>query len=111
MTKASTPIESRVSMVSRSDSPLETDEPFAETLMVSADSHLPAISNEVRVRVESSKKMFTTVRPRRAGSFFTGRDCTCCISSATSRIDVADARSRSAALSRCLIGCPPSFRW
>jgi hypothetical protein len=40
--------------VSRSDSPLDTEEPFALTLTVSALIHLPAISNETRVRVESS---------------------------------------------------------
>ena len=71
MTRASTPIASTVSTVSRSDSPLDTEEPLAATLMASADSHLPAISNDDRVRVESSKNRLTTVRPRRAGSFLT----------------------------------------
>ena len=33
-----------VSTVSRSDSPFDTDEPFALMLITSADSHLPAIS-------------------------------------------------------------------
>ena len=40
--------------VSMKLSPLAALEPLAEKLMTSADSHLPAISNEVRVRVEFS---------------------------------------------------------
>ncbi len=54
-------------------SPLETLEPLALKLMTSADSRLAAASNEMRVRVESSKKRLTTVRPRSVGSFLTGR--------------------------------------
>ena len=37
--------------------------------MVSAESRLAAVSKLSRVRVESSKKSDTTVRPRRAGTF------------------------------------------
>ena len=48
--------------------------------MTSAESHLPAISKEERVRVESSKNMLITVRPRSAGSFLTSRFCTSCMS-------------------------------
>jgi hypothetical protein len=55
--------------VSLRDSPLESEEPLAEKLMTSADSRLAAASNEMRVRVESSKKRLTTVRPRSVGSF------------------------------------------
>jgi len=40
--------------VSTNDSPLVALEPDAEKLMTSAESHLPAISNDVRVRVEFS---------------------------------------------------------
>ena len=40
--------------VSTNDSPLAALEPDAAKLMTSADSHLPAISNDVRVRVEFS---------------------------------------------------------
>ena len=69
MTSASTPIAATVRAVSRSRrSPLEVEDPLPEMLMTSADSHLPAISNELRVRVESSKKRLTTVRPRRVGA-------------------------------------------
>jgi hypothetical protein len=100
MTSASTPMAATVSTVSRSDSPFDTDEPLALMLMTSADSHLPASSKEDRVRVESSKKRLTTVRPRSAGSFFTGRSCTADISSARSRIRVMSGRVRSPADSR-----------
>ena len=72
MTTASAPIASRVSAVSLRLSPLETLEPLAEKLMTSADSRLAAASNEMRVRVQSSKKRLTTVRPRSVGSFLTG---------------------------------------
>ena len=54
-------------------SPLDTLEPLAEKLMTSAESRLAAASNEMRVRVESSKKRLTTVRPRSVGSFLTAR--------------------------------------
>jgi hypothetical protein len=40
--------------VSTKDSPLDALEPEAAKLITSADSHLPAISNDVRVRVELS---------------------------------------------------------
>ena len=73
MTTASAPIASRVSAVSFRLSPLETLEPLALKLMTSAESRLAAASNEIRVRVESSKKRLTTVRPRSVGSFLTGR--------------------------------------
>src|SRR4029434_7609738 len=72
-TTASAPIASRVSDVSLRLSPLDSDEPFAEKWMTSADSRLAAASNEIRVRVLSSKNRFTTVRPRSAGSFLTER--------------------------------------
>ncbi len=78
--------------VSRSDSPLLVEDPLPEMLMTSAESHLPAISKEDRVRVESSKKRLTTVRPRSVGSFLTSRRCTSCIDSAvpsSSRISSA----------------------
>ena len=43
-----------VRAVSTNDSPLVALEPDAEKLTTSAESHLPAISNDVRVRVEFS---------------------------------------------------------
>ena len=53
-TMASTPIASIVSTVSRSDSPLFTDDADTEKLRVSAESRLAACSKLRRVRVESS---------------------------------------------------------
>ena len=51
---ASTPIASMVCTVSRSDSPFFTDDVPTLKVIVSADSRLAAVSNESRVRVESS---------------------------------------------------------
>ena len=53
-TMASTPIASIVSAVSRSDSPFFTDDVLTLKFIVSADSRLAAVSNDSRVRVESS---------------------------------------------------------
>ena len=50
----SIPIASRVSAVSRSDSPFFTDDVDTLKVMVSADSRLAAVSKDRRVRVESS---------------------------------------------------------
>ena len=85
---ASAPIACRVSAVSLRLSPLETLEPLAEKLMTSALRRLAAASNEMRVRVESSKNRLTTVRPRRVGSFLIGRLATPRSSSAVSRMRI-----------------------
>ena len=53
-------------------SPLETLLVEELTLMTSADSRFPAISKEVRVRVEASKKRLIMVFPRKRGNFFYG---------------------------------------
>ena len=107
-TTPSAPIACRVRAVSLRLSPLLTLEPLAEKLITSADNRLAAASNEIRVRVESSKNRFTTVRPRRAGSFLIGRSASDRISSAVSRIRFASSRLRSPALSRCLITLHPA---
>ena len=65
---ASMPMASIVSIVSRTDSPLFTDEDDTANDMVSAESRLAAVSKLSRVRVESSKNSDTTVRPRSAGT-------------------------------------------
>ena len=88
---------SRVSAVSLRLSPLATLDPLAEKLITSADSRLAAASNEILVRVESSKKRLTTVRPRSVGSFLIGRSAIRASSSAVSRISSASSRLRSAA--------------
>ena len=64
-----------MSAVSFSDSPFSTDEPVDLIESVSAESRLAASSNEDDVRVEDSKKTFTTRRPRSVGSFFVSRSC------------------------------------
>ena len=107
MTTASAPIACSVSAVSLSDSPLDTLEPLAEKLMTSADSRLAAVSNEMRVRVESSKNRLTTVRPRSVGSFLISRAWVAAIEPAVSRMRTASATSRSAVDSRCFIGRLP----
>ena len=48
---------------------VEVDE---EKLTVSADSRFSANSNDIRVRVDGSKKRFTTVTPRKVGTFGIG---------------------------------------
>ena len=99
-TTASAPIASSVSAVSFRLSPLDSEEPLAAKLMTSAESRLAAASKEMRVRVESSKKRLTTVRPRSAGSFLIGRSASERSSSAVSRTSSASSRLRSPALSR-----------
>ena len=96
---------SSVSAVSLRLSPLATLEPLAEKLITSADSRLAAASNEILVRVESSKKRLTTVRPRSVGSFLIGRSAIRASSSAVSRMSRASSRLRSAAEIRWRFTC------
>ena len=72
ITTMSIRIASRFLAVSTSVSPLETDEPDAATLTVSALRRFSANSKEMRVRVEASKKRLTMVLPRSAGTFLIG---------------------------------------
>ena len=60
---ASAPMASSVRAVSLSDSPFETEDPRDWKLMTSALRRFAAVSKEMRVRVESSKKRLTTVLP------------------------------------------------
>ena len=76
------PMAAIVWVVSFNDSPLETLDPFALKVMTSALSRFAAASKLSRVRVESSKKRFATVRPRSVGSFGTARVATSAMSSA-----------------------------
>ena len=62
MTSTSGRMASRFLTVSMSVSPLETEEPEAVQLSASAESTLAAISKELRVRVEASKKRLTMER-------------------------------------------------
>lgn len=81
--------------MSINDSPLLTDEIEGEMLTASADSRFAAISNEVRVRVEASKKRFMTVLPRRAGTFLIERAETSLNDPAVSRIVVISSTESS----------------
>ena len=98
---ASAPMACKVCAVSFRDSPLLTLEPFAEKLITSAESLFAAASNEMRVRVESSAKRLTIVRPRRVGSFFIGVSLTLANSAAVSKIFIASIRLISAIDRRC----------
>ena len=69
ITNASTPIAATVSIVSRRLSPLFTLDVPTVNVITSADSRFAAVSNESRVRVESSKNRLQTVLPRSAGTF------------------------------------------
>ena len=72
MITESIPMASTVSTVSRSDSPLFTEEEPAAKESTSADIRLAAVSKDIRVRVESSKNRVATVRPRSVGTFGVG---------------------------------------
>src|SRR5205823_6233077 len=95
-----------VRAVSLSDSPFATLDPPALKLMTSAESRLAASSNEILVRVEFSRKKFTTVRPRRAGTFLITRVPTSRNDSAVSRIRVTSVELRSCIDSRCSFMSP-----
>src|SRR5438034_11180972 len=72
-TIASGRMASRFRAVSASVSPFDTLELAALMLMVSAESRLAAISNEVRVRVLVSEKRLMTVFPPRGRTFLMSR--------------------------------------
>ena len=57
-------------------SPLLTLEEMAEKFVTSADNRFSASSNEIRVRVEFSKKRFITFFPVKDGTFLIGRSRT-----------------------------------
>src|SRR5947199_10301484 len=73
MTTQSAAIASSVFAVSISVSPFETLLVDCETFTTSAESRFAAISNDVRVRVDASKKRLMIVLPRNVGTFFMGR--------------------------------------
>src|SRR5688500_357133 len=87
-------IASRFSAVSRIVSPLVTLEDETLILTASADSRFAASSNDVRVRVEFSKKRFITVLPRRVGTFLISRVLISRKFSAVSKIPLISASVR-----------------
>jgi len=92
MTTMSIFIASRFRAVSTRVSPFDTLETAVATLTVSADIRFSANSKEMRVRVEASKKRFTTVIPRSVGTFLMARSEIALRGSATSRIAVICSR-------------------
>ena len=80
--------------MSRRDSPFSTELPLAAKFSESADSHFSAVSKENRVRVDASKKRFTTIRPRSAGTFLISRCPIARIDSAVSRISPISPEER-----------------
>ena len=101
MMTASMPIASTVSTVSRRLSPFFTDELAMASESTSADSRLAAVSNESRVRVDSSKKSVATTLPRSVGTFGIERRSTSANASATRRTSAMPAGPRSATERRC----------
>src|SRR2546423_4728774 len=88
---------SRLRAVSLSVSPLVRLDVVAEILITSALNRSAASSKDVRVRVLGSTKKFTSVFPRRAGTFLISRVPTCLNASAVSRtklISSADSSRR-----------------
>ncbi len=100
MITESIPIASTVSTVSRSDSPLLTEEEPAANESTSADIRLAAVSNDIRVRVESSKNRVATVRPRRVGTLGLARRPTSTKESVTRSTSAISSAPRSSMLSR-----------
>ena len=68
------------------EKPISAHKADAEKLIVSADNRFSANSKEIRVRVDDSKKRFTTVIPRKGGTFLIGRSRTSLNCPAVSRI-------------------------
>ncbi len=71
-------------------------------MSASAESTFAAISKELRVRVEASKKRFTTDLPRRLGTFLIGRCRTSFMETARSRTWRISSREYSASAMQCL---------
>ena len=72
---------------------VEVDDP--PKLSVSHERRFSAISNELRVRVEGSLNMFTTVKPRSVGTFLMRRSLTLLKRSAVVRMVMMSSREYS----------------
>ena len=95
ITMQSGDIASRVLAVSTRVSPFETLLSEPDMLITSAESRLPATSNEVLVRVDASKNRLITVFPRSFSTFFTGPRASSSNDSAESRIARMSSLERS----------------
>src|SRR5664280_3495225 len=113
MITESIPIASMVSTVSRRDSPFFREEEPAANERTSADMRLAAVSNDMRVLVESSKNRVATVRPRSAGTLGLARRPTSAKESVTRSTSPMASASRSSMLRRwegkCLT-CSPAHQ-
>src|SRR4029077_9315970 len=107
ITTMSMRIASRFLAVSTSVSPFETEEPCAATFTVSALSRFSANSNEMRVRVDASKKRLTTVSPRSVGTFLILRSLISLNGSAVSRMSRICSGVSGSSASRSLPIAPP----
>src|SRR3982074_1213170 len=74
----------------------------AEMLITSALRRIAASSKEVRVRVLGSIKKFTSVLPRKAGTFFISRVPTCLNAAAGSRMKLISSAESSRGPGRSL---------
>ena len=101
-TNMSTFIALMVWIVSARLSPLTTLEVEPPMLRESAESRFSASSKEERVRVEGSRKRFTMVRPRSAGTFLMARLFTSAKERPVSRICVMSSAVRLVVSRRCL---------
>ena len=93
---------SSVLPVSRRVSPFLSDDASAVKLMTSALSRIAASSKLMRVRVDGSTNRFTTVRPRRAGTFLIVRSPTALKARDVSRIIRISSALSDSMSSRCL---------
>ena len=93
-------IASMLRAVSSKVSPFTTLLEDGEKLITSALSRLAASSKDVRVLVLGSKNRFTTVFPRRAGTFLISRPVTSLNESAVSRINAISSGDSDARLTR-----------
>src|SRR6266478_1676490 len=112
MTMQSGAIASRFRAVSSKVSPFVTLDVEMLTFTASADKRFAAISKDVLVRVEGSKKRFMIVRPLSAGTFLISRrETSRKVSAVSSRCVISPAES-SRIPRRCLrenTGCIGAF--
>src|SRR5215831_11699647 len=103
ITIASGAITCRLLAVSARVSPLVTDDVDAEIFIVSADNRLAAISKDVLVRVDGSKKRLITVLPRSVGTFLMSRSDISLNESTVSRMVVISSTDSSRMPSRSFL--------
>jgi hypothetical protein len=101
ITMKSGDIASRLRSVSSSVSPLTRLEVEVEKFSESAERRFSASSNDDRVRVDGSTKKFTTVLPRRVGTFLISRVAMSENPSAVSRIKVISPGFSDSMPSKC----------